>query len=323
MTRTLNITNGDSSVALMQQGGIKGEILPWRDVLHEGPVPAGLSLDELSLVRGEFLSSIGWISADNAKKSFTNRDSSLKNFSNFEKIVLWFEHDLYDQLQILQVLDWFSCVDEIETVQLSMVCTENYLGLCSPEKINELQEFEQTVDNDQLSLARKAWACFKEPEPSNWNQLLNEDTSALPFLHGAVERHLEEFPDLRTGLSRTASTLMAIVKNNHYHGVKVFQEQQKTEERIFMGDLSFWKILDELINSRHSLIKPKLDNKRFDPRNQNDTLALTAMGKRVLDGERNWMDEHRIDKWLGGVYLNANNVWFWDSVIKKVVRANE
>jgi hypothetical protein len=323
MTLTLNITNGDSAVELMSQGGIEGEILPWRDVLHEGPVPAHLSLDELSLVRGEFLSSIGWISADNAKKAFTSRDNILKSFSNFEKVVLWFEHDLYDQLQILQILDWFSCVAEIEAVQLSMICTDNYLGFCTPEEINELQEFERPVENDQLSLAKKAWARFREPEPSNWNQLLNEDTSALPFLHGAVERHLEEFPDVRTGLSRTASTLMRIVENNDYHGAKIFQEQQKTEERIFMGDLSFWKILGELINSPLPLIKAKLDTEKFDPRNENDTLALTAMGKRVLDGERNWMDKHRIDKWLGGVYLNANNVWFWNPEIKKVVRANE
>jgi hypothetical protein len=31
--------------------GIEGQILPWRDVLHEGPVPASLSADELGEAR--------------------------------------------------------------------------------------------------------------------------------------------------------------------------------------------------------------------------------------------------------------------------------
>ncbi len=44
MESILNITNGDSAVELMRKAGISGEYLPWRDVLHDGPVPAGLSL---------------------------------------------------------------------------------------------------------------------------------------------------------------------------------------------------------------------------------------------------------------------------------------
>ena len=48
MQNILNITNGDSSVEIMTKAGIPGVYLPWRDVLHEGPVPNGLSLEALS-----------------------------------------------------------------------------------------------------------------------------------------------------------------------------------------------------------------------------------------------------------------------------------
>jgi len=41
------------------------------------------------------------------------------------------------------------------------------------------------------------------PLPKQWQDLLNEDTSALPFLKGAILRQLEEFPDCKTGLSCT------------------------------------------------------------------------------------------------------------------------
>jgi len=53
MDTILNITNGDCTVKLMAAAGIPGVILPWRDVLHDGPVPAGLSLEQLSAVRAK------------------------------------------------------------------------------------------------------------------------------------------------------------------------------------------------------------------------------------------------------------------------------
>jgi hypothetical protein len=51
----LHITNGES-VALPQTG-LPGEVIYWNDVLHDGPVPRGLELQELSRVRDEAISS--------------------------------------------------------------------------------------------------------------------------------------------------------------------------------------------------------------------------------------------------------------------------
>ncbi|MFT5259965.1 MAG: hypothetical protein ACI9J2_001341 [Saprospiraceae bacterium] len=41
MKKIFNITNGDSAVNLMREGALPGVYLPWRDVLHDGPVPEG------------------------------------------------------------------------------------------------------------------------------------------------------------------------------------------------------------------------------------------------------------------------------------------
>jgi hypothetical protein len=37
-SRALHVTNGDATVPGLRGTGIAGPILPWRDVLHEGPV---------------------------------------------------------------------------------------------------------------------------------------------------------------------------------------------------------------------------------------------------------------------------------------------
>ena len=55
----LHLTNGDSTAGLLHRIGITGSVIAWRDILHEGPTPAGLALEAMSDVRARFLASIG------------------------------------------------------------------------------------------------------------------------------------------------------------------------------------------------------------------------------------------------------------------------
>ena len=59
----LHITNGDSVAEPLRQLFPEDEVLPWRDVLHEGPVPEKLDAEGLREVRAAFLARRGWISS--------------------------------------------------------------------------------------------------------------------------------------------------------------------------------------------------------------------------------------------------------------------
>jgi len=111
--RELIITNGDSAGALLRQAMPGVEVLPWRDVLHEGPAPVTHSLAELTDIRANYLARDGG-DLDQTRTILQARDRGLARSTSFDRIVLWFEHDLYGQLQLLQVLDWFSLQREEE-----------------------------------------------------------------------------------------------------------------------------------------------------------------------------------------------------------------
>src|SRR4051812_31268852 len=88
----------------MRQARVAGDIVPWRDVLHEGPVPP-LSPAELRPVRAEYLSRLGPPTAADIEADLRARDERLgAALESGEPVVLWFEHDLYDQLQLIQIL---------------------------------------------------------------------------------------------------------------------------------------------------------------------------------------------------------------------------
>ncbi len=153
-----------------------------------------------------------------------------------------------------------------------------------------------------------------------WCQLLKEDTSVLPFLEGSILRMLEEYPSSHNGLSRTQNDILEIVSNGVQQLGKVFVEQQKREERVFLGDIVFADIITELMSQKMPLLRVE-DSERCElPFSPDKTVMLTNLARDVLHAQMSWLSEHSIDKWLGGVHLSVNNMWLWNSDRNKIER---
>jgi hypothetical protein len=101
----MHVTNGDSAAALIRESGLGGEVLPWQDPLHDGPVLDGLPPKALAEVRARHSADSGWAPFPKVREAFARRDAALTRTNTTDEIVLWFEHDLYDQLQLIQILD--------------------------------------------------------------------------------------------------------------------------------------------------------------------------------------------------------------------------
>ena len=71
----------------MKDSGIEGDFLSRLDVLHDGPVPEGLSLEELSEVRADFIENCDWAVLEKAKNAFQKRNIVSTNVTNTTK---WF-----------------------------------------------------------------------------------------------------------------------------------------------------------------------------------------------------------------------------------------
>lgn len=320
MRNILNITNGDSAVEIMQQANIPGMFLPWRDVLHDGPVPGILSLDELSEIRASFIIEQNWGHPDDIKQHFIERDNTLKSFEKFEKVILWFEHDLYDQLQLLQILDWFHQNSRSNKTTLSILCVDQYLGMLSPNEMEALLKHQKPIAENQLLLAKNAWSAFRSDSPEKWHALLRTDTAALPFLADAIIRLLEEYPSCKNGLSRTAQQALKIVAQGEKHPANVFARYQESEARRFLGDSCFWSILHEFLTSSPPLLELSGDQKFVTPTNPAQELTITTEGKETLSEKRNWLNIVNLDRWIGGVHLTPSNNWCWNSHTKSITK---
>ena len=296
----LHVTNG-TSVSLSGTG-LGGEILTWVDVLHEGPVPAGITDDELRRVRSLFLDS-EWIAETSTANELARRDRAL---AAHDEVVLWFEHDLHDQLQLIQILDRF----RHSRAHLSLICTYPYLGPMTSDELAALWPLRHMVADSELELAAEAWRAFRASDPMDVQALLARDTSALPFLAGALRRHLQQFPSIESGLSRTERQILAVLAERPHTFHTLFPAEQRMEERIFMGDASLMRYVRGLAGCRAPLI-----------REEEGVYLMTNDGADVLAGRADHVRLNGINRWLGGVHLIGNeSLWRWDENAGKLRR---
>lgn len=278
----LHITNGDIAAAVLAQLRV-GPVLPWRDVLHEGPVRAGLTLEELSTERAAFISDAGWGALAEVLESFRQRDAVLRAATEHDEVVLWFEHDLYDQLQLIQLLDWFV---SHPVKRLSLVCEAEYLGPMPPGRAAELFAVRKPITPRQLEIGEAAWLAFRSPHPAPIGEVLGHDLQPLPFLRAALVRHLEEFPWLDDGLSRTERAVLDALASGPLSFGALFQRTR--EDPAFMGDTVLRWHLARL--EREGWIRS------CDP-------GWESTGMR---GER------RFPRWIGGMLVQPSSSWRWD-----------
>lgn len=311
----LHITNGDFAADLLRRARLPGIILAWRDVLHEGPVPAQLDAAGLRRERAHFLARFGGEAAT-IERQLEQRDAILESFPLHEEVALWFEHDLYDQLQILQILDRFAHFDRGEVV-LSMLCVDQYpgidrfvgLGQLEPQQLRSLFLRRQPVNDDQLELAEVGWQALRSPDPTWLDRLRHMDLSALPHLAPALLRHLEQFPERRTGLSRSEAAVLAAIDSGATTAADLFRAQEEREERPFLGDTVLWWYLERLAAGPRPALVLETPAAGWKTR-----VHRTDDGAGYARGELDFVACNGIDRWWGGVHQAGHQArWRWDA----------
>ncbi len=323
----LHIANGSSTTRLIEQAGIAGERSIWADPLHDGPVPGGLSDEALREVRARHLT-LG-LDPDEWRAAYahlTEADGAVARARDFDEMVLWFEHDLFDQLVLIQLLDRIAgerdAGGRASLPPVSLICIDRFvghsrfrgLGELTPSELATLWDRRMPVTADQYVLASRAWLAFRSDDPRDVERVVASDTSPLPFLHAALSRYLEEFPDVDDGLSRTERRVLELARVPT-DTVSAFTQMHDGETAFFIGDLSFWNVVRELAGCDPPLISAG------DPRDFGEkarsvphvALATTPAGNRVLDREADRVPLTGIATWRGGVHLEGRGpIWRWD-----------
>lgn len=320
----LHILNGEATEAVLAQTPLPGERFSFRDALISGPTPE-IEGKEWRRVRANHLANAYDVEFEKCERDLARQEELFASFSDHEEVTLWFEWDLFCQVNLLYVLDACSRQDLTKT-KLSLICIGDFpgrtnfrgLGELNPEDLNSLFADREVVSVIQLKLAQQAWKVYRSADPQELEKFLQTDTSELPFLKSALQLQLERFPSVGNGLNRIERRGLKLIHNGLSRFVDLFPRFSESEAGYGLGDAQLWnelqpltKVAQPLLVSSNGVPASTLTSAYF---------SLTKIGQAVLDGSADAVSLNGIDKWLGGVHLHGHsNIWRWDEAQQRLI----
>ena len=321
----LHIRCGEDILGTLDRAGVPGRKLSWADPLCEGPwLPYERAFARP--VRARFLAERYALDFMSSLDALATADEALDGAANEDEVVLWFEHDLFDQPILAWLLTQLAPFAE-HGVRLSLVqlgdhpSVERFIGLgqLDAPALGALFPLREPVTAPALALAARAVSAWSAPDPAALEALRRPDP-VLPYLAAAVERYLAEYPSARSGLALSERLGLEAVAAGAGTARAVFDDVQRRETHPWMGDAMLFARLRVLSEGASPLLRvdgvwPALDDAMGDP-----GLSLTDMGGRVLAGEADWLAVQPQERWMGGVHLRPGGTdWRWDEATRRVV----
>ena len=121
-TRFFHLANGTATTDLIARAAIPGDTSIWADPLHNGPVPGTLDESALRAVRARYISEMALdVSYDDVHAALVSSEAAIPRSAACDELVLWFEHDLFDQLNLVHLLDRVQSFPEKAPI-VSLIC---------------------------------------------------------------------------------------------------------------------------------------------------------------------------------------------------------
>jgi hypothetical protein len=230
--------------------------------------------------------------------------------------VLWFEADLYDQLQLTQILAGLAELG-VPPGRITLICIGEYpgiahfggLGELRPEQLHGLLEIATPLGDHALRLAAAAWAALRAADPSGLGTIAATPSPELRFLAEAFDRLSREYPSTRDGLSLTERRILAAAADGAGTAGAIHARVGAREARPYLADLFCFRIVTRLVRAPVPLLDAEPAGA---PIGAGTGMRLTDDGLRVLGGQADHAAQGGVDRWIGGVHLGDGASWRWD-----------
>ena len=321
----LHVRCGHDILGKLQAAGVPGQFLVWADPLCQGPTRAANGEPWYEL-RSRFIARSCGGEAGRIAESLRAADEALERHDPGDELVLWFEHDLFDQAILVHLLDRLA--KRRGTGPLSIVTLDAHpsvprftgLGNLDAPALAELYERRIPVTPAMLAAGSAGWAALRAPTPEPASELARTGPDALPYLPAALARHLRELPSTENGLGRTEQLALEAIEAGAATAGAVFQRVQEREPAPWLGDAMLYAILAALSRLRAPLVRLggswPADGAGFASAH----VGLTDGGRAVLGRKVDAVALAGIERWVGGVELRGTRAaWRWDETSRRPV----
>ena len=292
MRSQLHITNGDNFTLRLQSLDVKGDIITWREMLCEGKTETNVGSESFWKTRFDFLHKNYNVSKSWFVEKTLKEYRSLCNHKQQDQIILWFEYDLFCQINLLAVISWLKT--HRRHAEISLICSGNEddtgrlygLSELSDEQLMTRYRNRTILTQDDIEYADYVWQLYCSDNPIRLENLTDFENYQFDYLSEALVAHLKRFPSIKNGLNELENRLLELsVLDKPKTKKALLGSMLKNQGRYGFGDSQYERILGSL--------KPLFSS--FNP------VRLTKKGKEILDGKTSYYSHIRDNEsYLGG-----------------------
>ncbi|MCM4166397.1 hypothetical protein KCTC52924_03330 [Arenibacter antarcticus] len=292
MSSQLHITNGDSFTTKLRNLNLGGEIITWREMLCEGKTETNVGSESFWKTRFEFLNKNYKVTKSWFIEKTLKEYRSLCNHKQEDHIVLWFEYDLFCQINMLAVISWLK--SNRPFAEISMVCcgeeddSDTLYGLndLSDEQILNLYNHRTYLNQDDVEYADYVWQLYCSDNPIRLENLKDFSSFQFTYLESAIRAHLMRFPSIKNGLNEVENNILRLANSaNPKSKSELMATVLKNQGRYGFGDTQYDRLFVKL--------KPMF--KSFKP------VKLSKTGNDILVGKTSYYScIQENDVFLGG-----------------------
>lgn len=292
---TLHVRCGSDIRTRLSTAGFVGDFLEYSDALCQGPIvddPAWLER-RADFLAGAYGPAVGR-TREQIATGLAQAEADLQGAaSRYDRVVLWFEHDGYDQINMARCLAQFA---ETTPRRIEMVTLEHYpgaarfigLGQLPPEALRLLWNDRGPVSERQMQVGQRAWTLLRSPDPSPLAAAVSAGFRELPYLGRALRRHCQELPWTGDGLSLTQRLILQLVAEQPCTIGQIFGAlMHERDELPFLTDLMLAAFVADMKRVRRPVFSGAFD--RDDQRWFRERLTITPLGQAVLSGDVDWL----------------------------------
>jgi len=249
LRKQYHILNGDSLKAQLPEK-IQGEIIVVRECLVDGNVK-GSNLVELFHSRAQFISQhYEGFSEKDYYENTVPEFQKIQGIANGADINLWFEDDLFCQVNLWFIINLLSNLHQHNTIFLIRPKTHNQYGFGGLNESEFISVIESRFLLTKLDELASLWELYQNNDTKKLLNTARKLENTYPFILPAVKAHLERIPT-EGNLGRPSQSIIQIMNELETEEFEpVFREFNKRESIYGFGDLQVKNLFDEIMNSR-------------------------------------------------------------------------
>jgi len=255
LPKTVHILNGDSTAYGLEKGAIEGDIIVWREMLADGALDYEVGSDAFWTLRYDFFEKEFDVDRIEYYDTTINELIKIEDLSNYNEVVLWFEFDLFCQVNLMALCAYLFKHFR-KSIAYYLICTGKEKGKdrlqslsdYAPSAYKNLLENRIKITRHDLVFAKECWEKYVTNDINELKAFNYAKNRKFNYFQLAMNQHLKRFAGTN-GINQIDMKILESIQSNNLTKKAIIRELliwQQKETVYGFGDLQYSNYLDKL-----------------------------------------------------------------------------